>query len=126
MQLAKDGILQSMSSVPTTVTVFYDHSYFGTCATRTWSVSKNGVVQASGNGNTTASGSFTAANGDVISISCTSGTSGAACSGANVDIQRDAVSVASQSVTGFNATATATWTIATTQAAYNMYSGAIA
>jgi len=124
--LLSSAIKMSASSAPATVTVFYDHSYFGTCATRTWNVKKNGVTQASGGGNTFASGSFTAANGDVISISCTSGTSGAACSGANVSIQKNAVDVASQTVTGFNATATATFTIDTTLASYNMYSGAVA
>ena len=123
--LLSSAIKMSASAVPTSATVFYEISYFGTCATRSWSVSKNGIVQASGSG-TTGSGSFTVVNGDVISISNTSGVSGAACSGAQVDIQRDGLSVASQSVTGFNATATATWTIATTQATYNMYGGAIA
>jgi hypothetical protein len=124
--LLSSAIKMSGSSEPATVTVFYDHLYAGTCATRTWSVSKNSVVQASGSGNTGASGSFTAANGDIISITCTSGVAGAACSGANVDIQKNTVSVASQTVTGFVATATATFTINTTSATYNMYSGTIA
>lgn len=124
--LLSSAIKMSASSEPATVTVFYDHVYFGTCATRIWSVSKNSIVQASGTGNTGAGGSFSAANGDVISISCTSGASGAACSGANVEIQKNTVPVSSQTVTGFGATATATFTIDTTSATYNMYSGAVA
>ena len=124
--LLSSAIKMSGSSAPATVTVFYDHAYPGTCATRTWSVSKNGVTQASGSGNTATSGSFSAANGDVISISCTSGASGVSCSGANVDIQKNTISVASQSVAGFNATATATFTIDTTSATWNMYSGLVA
>lgn len=124
--LLSSAIKMSGSSAPATVTVFYDHGYSGTCATRTWSVSKNGVIQASGSGNTPTSGSFVATNGDLISITCTSGTAGAGCSGADVDIQKDGVSVASQIVTGFNATATASWTIATTSSTYNMYSGTVA
>lgn len=122
--LLSSALKMSGSSAPTTATVFYEISYFGTCSTRSWSVSKNGVVQASGQ--SVGSGSFTVVNGDVISISNTSGVSGVACSGANVDIQRDGVSVASDSKAGFNQTATATWTIATTQATYNMYGGAVA
>jgi hypothetical protein len=122
--LLSSAIKMSASAVPTSATVFYEIAYFGTCATRSWSVSKNGIVQAAGG--SSGSGSFTVVNGDIISMSNTSGVSGVACSGAQVDIQRDGVSVASQSVTGFNATATATWTIATTQATYNMYGGAIA
>lgn len=125
MDLVIDAILQSGSSAPTTATVFYQIGYPGSCSTRSWSVSKNGTVVASGSGSN-GSGSFTVVNGDVISISNTSGVSGISCSGATVDIQRDTVSVASNSVAGFNATATATWTIATTQATYNMYGGAIA
>jgi hypothetical protein len=124
--LLSSAIKMSASSAPATVTVFYDHLYAGTCATRIWSVSKNSVVQASGGGNTGASGSFSAANGDVISITCTSGVSGAACSGATVEIQKNAATVSSQTVTGFVATATATFTIDTTSAGYNMYSGAVA
>ena len=126
--LLSSAIKMSGSSVPTSATVFYDIAYIGTCSTRSWSVSLNGVVQASGSGGSgsSGSGSFTVVNGDVISMSNTSGVSGAACSGASVDIQRDGVSVASNTVSGFNATATASWTIATTQATYNMYGGAVA
>lgn len=124
--LLSSAIKMSGSSEPATVTVFYEHLYVGTCNTRVWNVNKNSVTQAQGTGNTGASGSFTASVGDVITIFCISGASGAACSGANVEIQKNGVSVSSQTVTGFGATATATFTIDTTSATYNMYSGTIA
>jgi co-chaperonin GroES (HSP10) len=104
-------------------TVNWSHGYITTCNTRSWAVKKNGVTIASGNGSTYASGSFTVANGDTIYIESTSGVSGTACNNAEVYIYRDATTVASQTVTGLNATASATWTIATVQATYTMQSG---
>lgn len=113
------------TTTPATVTVFYNHGYPGICNTRVWNVNKNSVTQAQGTGNTGAGGSFTASVGDVITIFCISGTAGVDCSGANVEIQKNGVPVDSQTVTGFNATATATFTIDTTLATYNMNSGSI-
>ena len=104
-------------------TVNWSHGYSTTCNTRSWAVKKNGVTLASGNGDTYTSGSFTVANGDTIYIESTSGVSGTACNNAQVYIYRDATIVASQTVTGLNATASATWTIATVQATYTMQSG---
>ena len=106
-------------------TVYWSHGYAGTCATRSWSVSKNGNIVASGTGNTLVSGSFTVANGDTISMTETSGASGAACSGSNVSILRDATTVATDTKTGFNVVATASWTIATVQATYYIQGGTI-
>lgn len=104
-------------------TVYWTHGYTGTCSTRTWAIKKNGVTIFSGNGSTYVDGSFTVRNGDTIYIESSSGVSGTACNDANVEIRRDATVVASQSVTGLNATASASWTIATVQATYYMQSG---
>lgn len=104
-------------------TVNWQHGYDGTCNTRTWAVKKNGVTVASGNGSTYASGSFTVANGDTIYIESSSGVSGVDCNDAEVTIYRDATLVASDSKTGLNQTASASWTIATVQAIYYMNSG---
>jgi len=106
-------------------TVNWSHGYSAICATRSWTVSKNGVVQASGNGDTYVSGSFTVANGDTISMSSTSGVSGAACQDATVSIFRDATVVATDTQTGLNVTATASWTIATVAATYTIQGGDI-
>jgi hypothetical protein len=105
-------------------TVYWSHFYNGTCSTRSWSVSKNSVVIASGNGNSMVSGSFTVANGDTISVSETTGASGSAdCINAFPTIYRDATLVASDTKTGVNVTATASWTIATVQAIYYINGG---
>lgn len=104
-------------------TVYWQHEYPGTCSTRTWAIKKNGVTIASGNGSTAASGDFQVVIGDVIYIESSSGVSGTACNDAQVSILRDATEVAAQSVTGLNQTASASWTIATVQATYYMYSG---
>jgi len=106
-------------------TVYWSHGYTGTCATRSWSVSKNGSVVASGSGDTYTSGSFTVANGDTISMSSTSGASGTACENSTVSILRDATVVATDTQTGLNVTATASWTIATVQATYYIQGGDI-
>ncbi len=105
-------------------TVFWSHAYPGSCPTRSWNVSKNGVIIASGNGNTLASGSFTVANGDTISVSETTGAnSGSSCISAYPTIYRDDTLVASDTQTGINVTATASWTIATVQATYYVNGG---
>jgi len=106
-------------------TVNWSHGYLATCATRSWSVSKNAVVQASGSGDTYASGSFTVVNGDTISMSSTSGASGLACENSTVSIFRDATLVATDTQIGINVTATASWTIATVQATYTIQGGDI-
>ena len=104
-------------------TVYWTHGYITTCNTRTWAIKKNGVTIFSGNGSTYVDGSFTVRNGDTIYIESSSGVSGTDCNNANVEIRRDATVVASQIVTGLNATASASWTIATVQATYYMQSG---
>lgn len=104
-------------------TVNWSHGYLATCATRSWSVSKNGSVVASGSGSTYASGSFTVANGDTISMSSTSGASGTACQNSMVSILRDATVVATNTQIGLNVTATASWTIATVAATYTIQGG---
>lgn len=104
-------------------TVYWQHSYAGTCNTRTWAMKKNGVTIASGTGSTAANGSFTVVNGDTIYVESSSGVSGVDCNDAEVTIYRDATLVASDSVIGLNQTASASWTIATVQATYYMNSG---
>ncbi len=107
-------------------TVYWEHGYVGTCGTRSWAIKKNGVIIADGNGSTYASGSFTVANGDTIAVDSSSGVTGAACNDAKATVYRDGNDVASQTVIGLNQTATATWTIATVQASYNLISGFLA
>jgi hypothetical protein len=104
-------------------TVYWEHGYAGTCGTRSWAMKKNGVTIASGNGSTAASGSFTVVNGDTIYVESTSGVTGTACNDAKAAVYRDGTDVASQTVTGLNQTASATWTVATVQATYNLISG---
>ena len=104
-------------------TVYWEHGYAGTFGTRSWAMKKNGVTVASGNGSTAASGSFTVVNGDTIYVESTSGVTGTACNDAKAAVYRDGTDVASQTVTGLNQTASATWTVATVQATYNLISG---
>jgi hypothetical protein len=106
-------------------TVYWQHSYAGTCNTRTWAIKKNGVTIASGNGSTAASGDFQVVIGDVIYVESVSGVTGVDCNDAKAAVYRDGVDVASQTVTGLNQTASATWTVATVQATYDLVSGFI-
>lgn len=104
-------------------TVYWQHSYTGTCNTRTWAMKKNGVTVASGTGSTAASGSFTVVVGDTIYVESSSGVTGVDCNDAKAAVYRDGTDVASQTVTGLNQTASATWTVATVQATYDLVSG---
>lgn len=113
------------SGISNLTDVVWQHAYPLTCATRSFAVYKNNVLQASGNGNTYQTGTFQAQNGDVIRIDSTSGASGTSCSGANVEILLDTTSKATNSVTGLNATATASYTINTTQGIWYLTSGLV-
>jgi co-chaperonin GroES (HSP10) len=106
-------------------TVYWEHSYAGTCNTRTWAIKKNGIILALGTGATGASGSFTVVNGDTIAVDSSSGVTGVDCNDAKAAVYRDGTDVASQTVTGLNQTASATWTVATVSATYNLISGFI-
>ena len=106
-------------------TVYWQHEYPGVCSTRTFEIRKNGVLVASGNGSGPDSGTFQVVIGDVIYIESSSGVSGVACNDAQVSILRDGTEVASQFVVGLNATASASWAIATVQASYFMNSGPV-
>ena len=94
------------------------------CATASYSFSKNGSLIASGGGS--ASGSFTCVVGDVLVAQQISGVKGALCSGASASIQRNGVEVASAFVPGFNQVATATWTVTSGTTSVAMYAGAVA
>lgn len=117
------NMMMKASSGAGVATVYWEHGYAGTCNTRTWAMKKNGVTVASGNGSTAASGSFTVVNGDTIYVESVSGVTGVDCNDAKAAVYRDGTDVASQTVTGLNQTASATWTVATVQATYNLISG---
>lgn len=103
--------------------VFWSHGYFATCTTRSFAVYLNGSLVASGNGSTYQSGLFYAGINDVIRIDSTSGALGTDCSGAEVKILLDTTTKATNSVTGLNATATASYTINTIQGIWYLQSG---
>lgn len=105
------------------ITVYWDAALF--CATASYSFRKNGVTQASGGGS--ASGSFTCVVGDVLVAEQISGVKGIGCNTAQSEIQRNGgTTVASASNTGFNVSATSTWTVTSGTTSVNMYAGAIA
>ena len=107
----------------TTITVYWDAALF--CATASYSFRKNGVTQASGGGS--ASGSFTCVVGYVLVAEHISGVKGIGCDTAQSEIQRNGgTTVASASNTGFNVSATSTWTVTSGTTSVNMYAGAIA
>ena len=106
-----------------TVSWFYNPT---PCATRSYSFRKNGVTQASGGGSGSASGTFTCVVGDVLEAEEDSGIKGIGCSGANSNIDRNFVTVASASVPGFSAAAISTWTVTAGTTSVQMYAGAAA
>ena len=106
-------------------TVYWYHEYAGVCNTRTWAIKKNGVTVASGNGSTGASGSFQVVIGDVIYVESSSGVTGVACNDAKASVFRDGAEMDSQTVFGLNQMASATWTVQTVQAYYDLVSGFI-
>ena len=115
----------SGSSAPVTITVSWFYDGVG-CTTSSYSFIKNGSTQASGGGAGSASGTFTCVVGDVLVAEQTSGIKGASCSSAAAQIDRDGVTVASQFVSGFSVTATATWTVTSGTTSVVMSTGAVA
>ena len=96
----------------------------GACATASYAFSKNGSSIASGGG--AASGSFTCVVGDVVEAQMISGIKGIACNNAFASVDRNGVTVASQSVSGFNQIATATWTVTAGTTSVTLNSGLVA
>ena len=108
------------------ITVSWFYNTLGGCTTRSYSFRKNGVTQASGGGNTSASGTFTCVVGDVLEAEEDSGIKGVACSGASSNIDRNFVTVASSIVPGFSVAAISTWTVTAGTTSVQMYAGAAA
>jgi hypothetical protein len=97
------------------------------CATATYSFRKNGSTMANGGGIVSDNGSFTCVVGDVLVAEQVSGIKGIGCDSAASEIQRNgSTTVASDSQSGFNVTATSTWTVTSGTTSVNMYAGNIA
>jgi hypothetical protein len=79
---------------------------------------------ASGGGDD--SGTFTCIVGDILVAEQTSGIKGFGCDSAISSIERNGVTVASDSQSGFNVTATSTWTVTSGTTSVNMYAGNLA
>jgi hypothetical protein len=120
-----DVTTTTTTTTAATITVSWFYEPLG-CATASYVFRKNGVTQASGGGGTSASGSFTCVVGDTLVAEHTSGIKGLGCSGASSNIDRNFVTVASDSVPGFNVTATSTWTVTSGTTSVQMYAGAAA
>jgi hypothetical protein len=71
-------------------------------------------------------GSFTCVVGDVLVAEQTSGIKGIGCDLASSAIERNGTQVASDFQSGFNVTATSTWTVTSGTTVVYMYAGAIA
>jgi hypothetical protein len=102
-------------------------SWFGSvfCATATWAFYKNGSTMASGGGDD--NGTFTCVVGDTLVAEQTSGIKGIGCDSAMSEIQRNGgTTVASDSQSGFNVTATSTWIVTSGTTSVNMYAGNVA
>jgi hypothetical protein len=96
------------------------------CATATWAFRKNGSTIASG-GDEGGDGQFTCVVGDILVAEQTSGIKGIGCDSAISEIQRNGgTTVASDSQSGFNVTATSTWTVTSGTTSVNMYAGGVA
>jgi hypothetical protein len=94
------------------------------CGTATWAFYKNGSTMASGGGE--GDGTFTCVVGDVLVAEQTSGIKGIGCDSAISSIERNGTTVASDSQSGFNVTATSTWTVTSGTTLVNMYAGGVA
>jgi hypothetical protein len=95
------------------------------CDTATWAFRKNGSTIASGGGE--GDGTFTCVVGDILVAEQTSGIKGFGCDSAISEIQRNGgTTVASDSQSGFNVTATSTWTVTSGTTSVNMYAGGVA
>jgi hypothetical protein len=95
------------------------------CGTASWSFRKNGSTMASGGGDD--SGTFTCVVNDVLVAEQTSGIKGFGCDSAISEIQRNGgTTVASDSQSGFNVTATSTWTVTSGTTVVHMYAGNVA
>ena len=96
------------------------------CATASYSITKNGATVSSGGGFISDFGSFTCVVGDVLVASQTAGIKGGGCNTSSAQIDRNGVTVASQSQIGFFLTSTATWTVTAGTTTVDMYAGLIA
>ena len=96
------------------------------CATASYSFRKNGSIIASGGGAVSDFGSFTCVAGDILVAEMTSGVSGVGCNYAQSAIESNVGPQVSDCQSGFNVTATSTWTVIAGTTSVQMYAGLVA
>jgi hypothetical protein len=125
----------STSSTTTTTTTtiapimayWYAEKILGCPNNATYAVYKNSILQASGVLGANASGSFAVVVGDIVEIENTSAANGVGCDEANANIFRNSnpTAVATDTQSGYGASATATFTITAGTTIVELYAGPV-